>query len=213
MTTIVGRNVKVQVALTFSAAANPTGVSKANPAVATLAAHGRQVGDVGFWSVSAGMTELDQQAVVVTAAPSGTFDMAGLDSTGYSTYTAGSITFAATWGTVSEAAGYTVGGGAANQLDDTRLMDVKTRNVAGMLPSQDLSIDVKQQEINGAAMSFIESAAKNGTPVLIKITRGSQVLRVAYGVPSIPGESAAAGALATGQFNIVCPAWVLKPNA
>ncbi len=213
MTTIVGRNVKVQVALTFSAAANPTGVSKANPAVATLAAHGRQVGDVGFWSVSAGMTELDQQAVVVTAAPSGTFDMAGLDSTGYSTYTAGSITFAATWGTVSEAAGYTVGGGAANQLDDTRLMDVKTRNVAGMLPSQDLSIDVKQQEINGAAMSFIESAAKNGTPVLIKITRGNQVLRVAYGVPSIPGESAAAGALATGQFNIVCPAWVLKPNA
>lgn len=213
MTTIVGRNVKVQVALTFSAAANPTGVSQANPAVATLAAHGRQVGDVGFWSVSAGMTELDQQAVVVTAAPSGTFDMAGLDSTGYSTYTAGSITFAATWGTVSEAAGYTVGGGAANQLDDTRLMDVKTRNVAGMLPSQDLSIDVKQQEINGAAMSFIESAAKNGTPVLIKITRGNQVLRVAYGVPSIPGESAAAGALATGQFNIVCPAWVLKPNA
>lgn len=213
MTTIVGRNVKVQVALTFSAAANPTGVSKANPAVATLAAHGRQVGDVGFWSVSAGMTELDQQAVVVTAAPSGTFDMAGLDSTGYSTYTAGSITFAATWGTVSEAAGYTVGGGAANQLDDTRIMDVKTRNVAGMLPSQDLSIDVKQQEINGAAMSFIESAAKNGTPVLIKITRGNQVLRVAYGVPSIPGESAAAGALATGQFNIVCPAWVLKPNA
>lgn len=213
MTTIVGRNVKVQVALTFSAAANPTDVSKANPAVATLAAHGRQVGDVGFWSVSAGMTELDQQAVVVTAAPSGTFDMAGLDSTGYSTYTAGSITFAATWGTVSEAAGYTVGGGAANQLDDTRLMDVKTRNVAGMLPSQDLSIDVKQQEINGAAMSFIESAAKNGTPVLIKITRGNQVLRVAYGVPSIPGESAAAGALATGQFNIVCPAWVLKPNA
>lgn len=213
MTTIVGRNVKVQVALTFSAAANPTDVSKANPAVATLAAHGRQVGDVGYWSVSAGMTELDQQAVVVTAAPSGTFDMAGLDSTGYSTYTAGSITFAATWGTVSEAAGYTVGGGAANQLDDTRLMDVKTRNVAGMLPSQDLSIDVKQQEINGAAMSFIESAAKNGTPVLIKITRGNQVLRVAYGVPSIPGESAAAGALATGQFNIVCPAWVLKPNA
>lgn len=213
MTTIVGRNVKVQVALTFSAAINPTGVSKANPAMATAAAHGRQVGDVGYWSVAAGMTELDQQAIVVTAAPSGTFDMAGLDTTGYSTYTAGSVTFGATWGVVSESAGYTVGGGAANQLDDTRLMDIKTRNVAGMLPSQDLSFDVKQQEINGAALSFIEAAAKSGTPVLIKISRGSQILRVAYGVPSIPGEAVQVGGLATGQFNIVCPAWVLKPNA
>lgn len=213
MTTIVGRNVKVQVALTFAAALNPTAVTKANPAQATLAAHGKAVGDVGYWSITAGMTELDGQAVALTVAPSGTFDMGGLDTTGYSTYTAGSIIFGATWGTVAEAAGYNVGGGAAAQLDDTRLTDLKTRNVAGLLPSQDLSIDIKQQEINGSAMAFIEAAARNGTPCLFKITRGSQILRVAYGVPSIPGESVSGGALATGQFNVICGAWVLKPNA
>ena len=41
---------------------------------------------------------------------------------------------------------------------------------------------------------------------------GSQVLRVWYGTPSIPGESVSAGGLGTGQFNVICPGWVVKPG-
>ena len=57
MTTIVGRNCKIEVALTFDAASAATAVTAANPAVATLTSHSVDTGDVGYWVVTAGMVE------------------------------------------------------------------------------------------------------------------------------------------------------------
>lgn len=213
MGTIVGRNCKVEVALTFeTAVTNTSAITKADPGVVTSAAHGLTDGEAGFWSVSAGMVELDQQAFLVDGSDTNTFQMPGFETTSYSTFTAGTFQMAATWGTLSESAGYGVGGGAANQLDDTRLLDSKTRNVAGNLAPQDVTIDVRNQEIDGTAMNFIGKAARAGTPVLMKISKGAQVLRVFYGVPSLPGEATQAGALASGQFSVTVPGWVVKPN-
>jgi hypothetical protein len=212
MATIVGRDCKIEVALTFESASTVTALTKADPGVATSAAHGHTVGDVGFFTVSAGMVEIDGQAAFVSAQDTNTFTLANLKTTNYSTWSAGTFTAAATWGTLSEAAGYNVGGGAANQLDDTRLMDQKTRNVAGLLAPQDVTIDIRNPESQGTALDFIETAARDGTSCLFKITKGSTVLRVFYGVPSVAGESVASGGLASGQFNVICPGWVVKPN-
>jgi hypothetical protein len=212
-TPIVGRNVKVEVALTFASPISPTAVTKANPGAVTLTSHGLTDGAVGYWLATAGMIELDQQAAHVSGSASNTFNLSGLDTTDYSTFTAGpTFTTAATWGTVAEAGSYEVGGGEATSLPDPRLLAVKAGSVAGQLAEQNLVIGVTQQEINGAALVFIENAAKRGTKVLIKISRGSQVLRVAYGTPSIPGESVQANGLGTGTFNIICPGWVVKPG-
>lgn len=212
MTTIVGRDCKIEVALTFDAAISPTAVTKANPAVATLTSHTVDTGDVGYWTVTAGMVELDEQAVYCTDTDANTFTLNGLDTSGYSTYSAGTLILAATWATLSEAAGFTVGGGAANALDDTRLLDVKTRNVAGLLAPQDLTIDIRNPVTSGTALAFIENKAINTGKVLIRISKGSTVLRVAYGTPSLAGESVQAGALGSGQFSLIVPGWVLKPN-
>lgn len=212
MSTISGRDCKIEVALTFDSAISPTAVSKANPGVATLSSHAVETGDVGFWSVTAGMVELHEQAVYCTDTDANTFTMNGLDTTNYTTYTAGSLVLAATWGTVSEAAGYTVGGGAAAQLDDTRLLDVKTRNVAGLLAPQDVTIDIRNPVTSGAALAFLENKAVNSAKVLIRISKGGTVLRVLYGQPSLAGESLQAGALASGQISITVPGWVTKPN-
>ena len=216
MTTIVGRDCKVEVALTLGAAVTgATGLTKAAPGVVTDAAHGLADGDVGFWTITGGMVELNEQAFMVDNKATDTFEMPGFETTSYSTFSAASssYTMAATWGTISEAAGYAVGGGASSALDDTRLTDVKTRNVAGLLAPQDVTIDVKVGEIDGAAMIYVAKQARAGASCLFKITKGTQVLRVFYGVPSIPGESASVGALATGQFSVTVPAWVVKPNA
>lgn len=215
MTTIVGRNCKIEVALTFGAAVTgATGITKAAPGVVTDAAHGLADGDAGFWTVSSGMVELDQQGFIVDNKTADTFEMPGFETTNYSTFEAASssYTMAATWGTVSEAAGYAMPGGAADQLQDDRMMDSKHRNVAGMLGAQDLTIDVRNGEVDGAAMQFIAKKARAGEPILLKITKGTQVLRVAYGVPSLPSESVAAGQLASGQFSLTVPAWAIKPN-
>jgi len=210
--TIVGRGCKVEVALTLASAVSPTAVTKADPGVVTLNAHGLADGAVGFWTVAAGMVELDEQAFMVAEKDTNTWKMPGFETTNYSTFTAGTVTMAATWGTLAEAAGYNVGGGAADALSDPRLMDLKKRTVAGNLASQDVTIDVSNQEIDGAAMAFISKKAQAGAKALFKISKGNQVLRVFYGSPSLPGEQVAAGALASGQFNVLCQGWVVKPN-
>lgn len=212
MPTITGRNCKVEVALTFASPVSPTAITKAYPPVVTLNAHSLSAGAAGYWTVTAGMVEMHEQAVLVHNPLTNTFDLPGLDATDYSTYTAGTLTMAATWGTLSESAGYNVGGGAADQLDDTRLIDVKKRNIAGMLASQDVTIDIRNQEVSGTAMSFVERQALRGLGCLFKISRAGQVLRVFYGVPSLPGESVQAGQLASGQFVVNCPAFAIKPN-
>ncbi len=138
--------------------------------------------------------------------------MPGLDTTDYSTYTAGSVIMGATWGVLSESAAYAVGGGAANPLDDTRLLDVKQRNVTGLLAPQDVTIDIKNQVTSGAAMAYVERQAQRGVACLFKISQAGKLLRVFYGVPSLPGESVSSGQLATGQFAVTCEAFVPKPN-
>lgn len=214
MGTIVGRNIKVEVALTFVAAATPTGISKASPAVITLAAHGLANGTVGVFQATAGMVELNEQAFYVNNQAAGNFECAGLDTTDYTTFTAAGVTYtvAATWGTLTEAMSYSVGGGTIGQVDDTRLNENKTRNIAGLLPSEDLTINIRNQETDSASMLFVRGKAVRGLPVLLKITKGSTVLRVAYGTPSLPGEDVSTGAGATGTINIVVPQWVTKPN-
>lgn len=212
MTTIRGRNVKVEVALTFGSPVSPTACTKANPAVGTLTSHTLSDNDVGYWTISAGMVEMDGQAVHIMDTSANTFTMNGLDTSQYSTYTSGTLTPASTWGTLSEAASVAIGGGAANALDDTRLIDVKTRNVAGLLAPQDMTVDVRNGVTHTSAMAFIEAAARNSTSCLFRVSQGSTVLRVYYGVPSVPGESLQAGALATGQFNVLGAGWAVKPN-
>lgn len=212
MTTIAGRDCKIEVALTFDSPLTVTALTLANPGVATSAAHGAAQYETGYFSVSAGTVEIDGQAVYLSAVDTNTMTLGGLNTTSYSAWSAGTLTLAATWGTLSESAGYSVGGGAAAQLDDTRLMDIKTRNVAGLLAPQDVTIDVRSPITMGSALTYVADAALSGTSCLFKITKGSTVLRVFYGVPSIPGESVSAGGLGSGQFNVLCPAWVTKPN-
>ena len=55
MTTIVGRDCKIEVALTFDSPISPTAVTKANPGVATLTGHSVETGDVGYWLATSGM--------------------------------------------------------------------------------------------------------------------------------------------------------------
>jgi hypothetical protein len=213
MTTAVGRNVRLEVGLTYSAAVNPTACTKAMPGVATLTAHALTAGMVGYWTVTAGMVELDGQATRVYAPAANTFALQGLDTTGYGTYSAGTFTPVATWGTLSEAVGHEYGGGAADPLDDTKLLDTKKRNFSGLLASQDVTVSIRNQTYNGSVLDYIESAAKSVTNLVWRATLHDGSVRIYRGVPSMPGESIQSGALASGQFVVLVEGWVLKGAA
>jgi hypothetical protein len=213
MATTKGLAVKVEFALTFSAAKTVTAVTVADPAVATSSAHGLANGTVGFFSVTSGMTQLDQQAGRVAATAANTFEVQGLDTSTYTAFTSGTFTPAATWGLLDESISYSIGGGAATSLDDTRLVDVKTRTINGLMGAQTLAINTRAQTFNSSVLAFIEKQARNQAYVLGRITLHDGSTRVFYGQPSMTSEDVQAGALGSGSLSINVPAWVLKTPA
>lgn len=76
-----------------------TGITQANPAVVTSAAHGRVNGDIVYIAGVLGMSEVNtgnsERAYVVAGATTNTFQLTGVNSTGYGSYTSGGYVISA----------------------------------------------------------------------------------------------------------------------
>lgn len=71
--------------------ASITGISKANPAVVTAPGHPFVNGDTVVIGYVGGMTEINNTVAVVASATTNTFQLTGVNSTAYSTFTSGGI--------------------------------------------------------------------------------------------------------------------------
>jgi hypothetical protein len=160
------------------------------------------------------MVQLDGQATRVYNQATNTFELQGLNTAGYSTFS-GTQTFTpiATWGTVSETIGYQIGGGSADTLDDTKLTDVIKQEIIGTLPADTVQIDLLSQTYNTSTMQVIEDASIAQTYLVWRLTMQDSSVRVWRGIPSRPGESLQRQALATGSFQVSCKGFVLKGQA
>lgn len=77
--------------LTYNVPLTITGITQANPAVVTSNAHGLNNGDeVKLYSIQ-GMTELNDYKFTVANVTANTFELSGINSTGYAAYTSGGI--------------------------------------------------------------------------------------------------------------------------
>lgn len=213
MTTVVGRNVKLEIATTFGAAKTVTAVTLASPGVATSTAHAMSNGTIGYWTVAAGMVQLDGQATRVYNQSVNAFDLQGLNTATFSAFTAGTFTPATAFGTLSEAIGYSIGGGQPDTLDDTKLLDVVKQEVLGLLPSDTVQIDLLSQTFNSTVMQTIEDASIAGTYLVWRLTLQDGSVRVFRGTPSRPGESLQRSQLATGSFQIKVKGFALRGAA
>lgn len=213
MPSIVGRNVKLEVALTFSAAKTVSAITLASPGVATSTAHAMANGAVGFWTVTGGMPQLDGQASRVYNQATNSFELQGLSTASFGAFTAGTFTPVATWGTVSEMVNYQSGGGSANDLDDTKSADIITQLIPGLLAADSMQIDLKNQTFNSAVMQGIEDAAIAQAYQVYRITLNDGAVRVFRGIPTRPSESMQLGQIATGSFTIKVKGFVLKGAA
>ena len=75
--------------LLTEASQNITAVTQANPAVVTITSHTFTNGDRIFISGVAGMTQLNNREFTVANATANTFELSGIDSTGFDAYTSG----------------------------------------------------------------------------------------------------------------------------
>ena len=71
------------------ATTNITAITKANPAVVTAASHGLSNGDRVFVASVAGMTEVNNKEFTVANKTTNTFELSGIDSSAFTTYTSG----------------------------------------------------------------------------------------------------------------------------
>ena len=210
MANVKGRGVRVEIAATYAAAKVVTAVTTASTGVATSAAHGLANDTVGYWSGVAGMAQLEGQATRVKNTATNSFDLQGLNTSGYSAFTAGNFIPVATWATLSEATSYDIGGGAAEKLDVTRLIDITKQEEQGLLPVRNVTMDVIAQDTPSAAMLLLEAAVQTQGAVVVRITLGNGAVRVYRAEPSLPGESVQQGQVGTGSLDMAVKGFVLK---
>lgn len=92
MTTLArpSQGVVLSVHTSDASTVNISGITAANPAVVTTsAAHGRADGDVVSIASVAGMTQINGTQAMVNVLTSTTFELVGINSTGFSAYTSG----------------------------------------------------------------------------------------------------------------------------
>lgn len=122
-------NVAIAVQSALASSVTITAVTKANPAVATAAAHGYSNGDYLTLTIN-GMSQLDGRVVRVANATTNTFECEGIDSTSFDTFTSGSsaeITFGTTLSVIGD---INVSGGDFDMIDVTTIHD----NVKKLIP-------------------------------------------------------------------------------
>lgn len=210
MANVKGRNIRVEIAATYGTAKTVTAVTLANPGVATSAAHGMANDTVGYFNSASGMAQLLDQACRVKNQATNTFELQGLNTTNYAAFTAGEFTPVATWSTLAESTSYDIGGGAADKLDVTTLLDIVKKEEQGLLPVGNVSFSVIAQDTPSAAMQLLEAAVQSQGAVLVRITLPNGAVRIFRAEPSLPGESVGQGAVGTGSLDMAVKGFVLK---
>ncbi len=129
-----GTVVYVQTAL--AAAKTITGITQANPAVVSSTAHGYANGDVVKITGVVGMQEVNDRAFIVANVAANTFELKGVDSTGFTAYGSGGSAYEATMSAIGEVRGIpSLGGTEPNEIDASHLLSIAEQKLAG-LPKQ-----------------------------------------------------------------------------
>lgn len=207
---LIGRNVRVEIGKTEGAAKTVTAVTLANPGVASSTAHALTDGTVGYMNGVVGMAQLDGQAIRINAPAADTFQLEGINTTGYPAYTAGTLIPITAWSTLSRAGSYQIGGGEADKIDNTTLLDVIKQEINGLLAAQSVSFDLKLETTDEEALTLINTAALAGTYLVFRITLADGAQRIFRGQPSMPGENVGQGAIGTGAFSVTVKGQVVR---
>lgn len=138
MATKVWSNVQVAMQSALGTSKTITAITKASPAVATSTAHGLANGDIVILAVQ-GMWQLDTRTVRVANVTSNTFELEGVDSTGYDTFSGGSaqaITFGTTFSTIGD---LSTSGGDFEMIDITTIHDNVKKSIPGSASQVEVS--------------------------------------------------------------------------
>lgn len=200
----VATNVTVAVQSTLGSASNAaTVLTQANPGVVTINSHGFTNGDYLICTSIDGMVELDGQMVRVANTTTNTFELEGLDTSGYSAMVASSTTFKkiTAFTTLSNSTNLTMPDGQPAKLDATRLISKRKEYLFGLPDAPDGSISTLYDP-SVTAVSKIKAATLANTTLGFRITwsNGYKTIFNAY-VSGGQGFEASQNAVVTANIS------------
>ena len=194
-------NVQVAMQSALGVAKTITGITKANPAVVTSAAHGFSNGAVLVLAVQ-GMWQLDTMTVRLANVTAGTYELEGVDSTAFDTFTSGNaqeITFGTTFSTMGD---FTTSGGDFEMTDVTTIHDQTKKTIPGFASPIECSGSFNWDPTDAGQVAMKQaSQARVTRGFKIQFSDGSKWFFTGYpGYTGSPGGSA--GGKVTSPFKI-----------
>ena len=214
MTSIVGRGVRVEIGTAYGTDVTVSAITQANPGAVTATAHGLANKTVGYLQSVEGMVNLEGQACRVAGQTTNAFNLEDINTTNLSAFTGTALfTPVQTWATLGRITGYSIGGGEAEKLDDTVLLDDIKQELSGLLAAQTVSFNLNALTISDSAMTLLRQTARDAGYLVFRITLKDGNVRVFRGQPSLPGEDVQKGAIGTGTFSVTIKGFVIEGAA
>lgn len=137
---IVWKNVAVSMQSAIGTAKTITAITKANPGVVSATAHGFENGDIVYLDIR-GMHQLNEKAVRVANKTTDTFELEGVDTTLFDTFTTGTAAEVTLGTTVSTATTISSSGGDFDFIDTTTIHANAKSQIPGLPNATTFSMD------------------------------------------------------------------------
>lgn len=148
-----------------------TGITAAAPPVVSSSAHGYANGDIVYLDGIVGMTQLNKRAFVVANQASGTFELKGVDATGYTAYASGGTAAKKTMTALGEVVAVNnLFDGQANEIDITHLGSAGEEFLMGIPRHGSNSLTVLCPSPNDTGQTRLRKLQQDQTAEAISIT-------------------------------------------
>lgn len=154
-----GTSFHIQQAGTNGTAKNVTAVTKADPAVVTSTAHGLASGSVVKLASLGGMVELNGHEGPVRVLTADTFELVGVDSTAYTTYTTGGTATPVNWLETVEHKSYSRGDAQSSDIDVTTMKSDAKEYRNGLQDFGNFTAEMNYVESEAAQVEMKKSLA------------------------------------------------------
>ena len=203
-TPTVWKNVAVSMQSAIAATKTITGVTKANPGVATSVAHGYSDGDILFLEIQ-GMRQIDQKVVRITNKTLDTFELEGVDTTLFDTFASGTSAKVTLGTTITSMTNISASGGDFDFIDTTTIHDNSRSQVPGLPSAISYSTD-NIWDATDAGQIAMKVASDNQAKRVIKFQFGSSGKIVYFGgyvgFNGLPGGQAQALVTSSAVFTM-----------
>lgn len=155
-----------------------TGITQANPAVATAPGHGLLTGAVGKLSEIVGMVELNDELVALRVVDPNSLELIDVDSRAYGAYESGGILEEGVLSNFCELTNYNRQGGTSPELPATSLCSVAQEFEVGLPDFGTTQLDFNfapRTAIQGALHGFYLSGEKIAVKIVLPKNGGEMI--------------------------------------